>query len=293
METAETLDPYTETAKLIQELGYVDGHFESPINLDITFMKIIELNPIQWVNVDVRPRKLKVTNTGFTVLLSTTWETERAYVTGGPLLGKYLLSQIHFHWGENEMNGSEHSVDGASMPMELHVVLFKDEYEKFNLALTKVDGIIIVVYFFKLQNESNKFIHNILRHASEIRAAHSSVRLVPVSLNTLMRPFSEDYFLYWGSIILRTNPHRILWIISREPIGVSVEQVRTFRTLTNEKGMPILSNVRELKEREERTVFHVCPSGSTYASLLPLPWDIYSKTDLPNQTTVDVASTNV
>ncbi|XP_076295810.1 carbonic anhydrase 1 [Lasioglossum baleicum] len=287
METTETLDPNIETAKLIQQLGSVDGHFESPINLNITFMKVIELNPLKWVNIDVTPRKLKVTNTGFTVFLSATWQIGRAYISGGPLLDNYLLSQIHFHWGENAMNGSEHRIDGARMPMELHVVFFKDEYENFDVALRKLDGVIIVVYFFKLQNEPNEFIRDILRHASEIRTADSSVRMLPEKLTTLVKPFSDDYFLYWGSIVIRNNPYRILWIISREPIGVSVEQIATFRTLTNDKGMPILSNVREVQERDERTVFHVCPSGSTYASLLPLPWNFSQRADQPNQSTTD------
>ncbi|XP_076651180.1 carbonic anhydrase 1 [Halictus rubicundus] len=289
METTETLDSNIETAKLIQQLGQVDGHFESPINLNITFMKVIELNPLQWFKIDVTPRKLKVTNTGFTVFLSTTWDVGRAYITGGPLLGNYLLSQIHFHWGENAMNGSEHSIDGASMPMELHVVFFKDAYEKFDVALRKLDGVIIVVYFFKLQNEPNKFIRDILKHASEIRTADSSVRMTPVKLSTLVKPFSEDYFLYWGSIVIRHNPYKILWIISREPVGVSVEQIATFRTLTDNKGMPILSNIRDVQERDERTVFHVCPSGSTYASLLPLPWNIPERIDRPSESSVDAA----
>lgn len=41
--------------------------------------------------------------------------------------------------------------------------------------------------------------------------------------------------------------------------------------MNDEKGVPILSNIRPVKPRQEKSVFHVSPSGSLYASLLPLP----------------------
>ena len=53
-------------------------------------------------------------------------------------------------------------------------------------------------------------------------------------------------------------------------------KIAEFRSLNDEKGMPILSNVRPLKGKQEKSVFHVSPSGSTYASLLPIPRDLLS-----------------
>lgn len=29
-------------------------------------MKVIKLKPLEWVNIDITPRKLKITNTGYT-----------------------------------------------------------------------------------------------------------------------------------------------------------------------------------------------------------------------------------
>lgn len=49
------------------------------------------------------------------------------------------------------------------------------------------------------------------------------------------------------------------------------DKIAEFRTLHDEKGVPILSNIRPVKPRQEKSVFHVSPSGSLYASLLPLP----------------------
>lgn len=47
------------------------------------------------------------------VILSAKWPQACPYLSGGPYEGNYVFAQIHFHWGENEMKGSEHSVDGA------------------------------------------------------------------------------------------------------------------------------------------------------------------------------------
>ncbi|KOC65732.1 Carbonic anhydrase 13 [Habropoda laboriosa] len=276
-------------------------------------MKVIELGPLEWTNIDIVPRKLKITNTGYTVILSAKWQQENHYISGGPFTGNYAFSHIHFHWGENEMNGSEHAVDGASMPMELHAVYFKDEYETLESALRRPNGITILVYFFKLQAGPNQFLEEIIKNLAVIRTAHSSVRIVPLNLSNILRPFTQDYFLYWGSIITIRNVYSILWITSREPIGISTEQigkkmirqttdekiliptttnvailfyaasVAEFRTLNDEKEAPILSNIRPLKEKQERNIFHVCPSGTTYASLLPIPRDLPSnQTDRSN-----------
>ncbi|XP_076629943.1 carbonic anhydrase 1 [Colletes latitarsis] len=290
---SETHEADTENARFVQGLAATDGDLESPVDLDISYMKVIELSPLQWINIDVAPRKVKITNTGYTVILSTKWQQKRPYLCGGPFAENYIFSQIHFHWGENEMNGSEHYIDGASMPMELHAVHFKSEYETLDTALRRPDGVTILVYFIKLQNEPNKFMEEIVKNLASIQSADSSVRIVPIQLTNIMKPFNDDYFLYWGSIVTISNVHKILWVISRVPIGVSVEQVAEFRTLTDEKGVPILSNIRVLKERQDRNIFHVCPSGSTYASLLPLPRDFSNdETDKPSDASNDTPTEN-
>lgn len=73
----------------------------------------------------------------------------------------------------------------------------------------------------------------IVKHLPAIRAAHSSVRIVPSKLTNILNPFTEDYFLYWGSVITINNVRTILWTICREPIGVSFGQVNNVEFITN------------------------------------------------------------
>lgn len=88
----------------------------------------------------------------FLVIMSGKWHQVRPYVTAGPLDGKYVFSQLHFHWGSTDTEGSEHTVDGQHYPLEMHVVHFKSSYLTQEHALTEKDGICVLVYFFKVRH---------------------------------------------------------------------------------------------------------------------------------------------
>ncbi|XP_032667160.1 carbonic anhydrase 1-like [Odontomachus brunneus] len=260
-----------ENVQLIQQLANIEDILESPIDLNISYMKVIELNPLLWYNYNVMPKKLKLTNTGYTVILSGKWEAERPYLRDGPFASNYVFSQIHFHWGETNMDGSEHYVDGGSMPMELHAVHFKSDYETQEAALRRDDGVVILVYLFELQADHNPLLDGILRALPLVQAAYSSVRLTPFLITNIMRCFQRDYFVYWGSVKMISYRNSVLWVISREPVGISMEQVAQFRTLYDKREVPLLTNCRPLRDRGDRSVFHVCPSGTTHATLLSIP----------------------
>ena len=42
-----------------------------------------------------------------------------AVLAGGPLSGEYQMLQLHFHWGEDDTRGSEHTIDGKEYPLEV------------------------------------------------------------------------------------------------------------------------------------------------------------------------------
>ena len=41
---------------------------------------------------------------------------------GGPLNARYKLEQFHCHWGKDETEGSEHTVDGNTYPAEVTLI---------------------------------------------------------------------------------------------------------------------------------------------------------------------------
>merc|ERR1719312_932462 len=65
------------------------------------------------------------------------WRTKNPSIRRGPYGGvththAYYLWQLHFHWGEpgTQDKGSEHTVDGAMYPLEMHMVHVEDNFIK-------------------------------------------------------------------------------------------------------------------------------------------------------------------
>ncbi len=44
-------------------------------------------------------------------------------MAGGGLPTNYYAAQFHFHWGSNNIQGSEHTVDGKAYPLEVSLHL--------------------------------------------------------------------------------------------------------------------------------------------------------------------------
>lgn len=39
-------------------------------------------------------------------------DNEIPFISGGPLQSQYIFNQLHFHWGINNQEGSEHTIHG-------------------------------------------------------------------------------------------------------------------------------------------------------------------------------------
>ena len=61
---------------------------------------------------------LKLANTGQSFKISFDDEAQNT-LSGGPLVGRYHLAQIHGHWSSRDSEGSEHTVNGKAYPSEV------------------------------------------------------------------------------------------------------------------------------------------------------------------------------
>ncbi|CAH0559003.1 unnamed protein product [Brassicogethes aeneus] len=245
----EDLDEDDTIQGYVRRLANTESIPLSPIDINIVSTVQIETPNLEWVNFDVQPRKMKITNSGhtgnnpclnknvckinptkndlkyrvynarhivvliyskFLVLVSAKWEGERPYIAGGPLRDNYVFSQLHFHWGTNDMEGSEHTTDGMKHPAELHVVTYKSCYSTQEAALKHVDGIVILVYFIRLKGGDHPLLWKILDILPEIQIANTSFKIKPFPLEDIITPFNDDYFGYWGSVITTEYSHFVL-----------------------------------------------------------------------------------
>ncbi|KAE8745600.1 hypothetical protein FOCC_FOCC007711, partial [Frankliniella occidentalis] len=143
---------------------------------------------------------------------------------GGPLDGTYKFSQLHFHWGPSDSEGSEHTFEGRG-------------------------------------GAKHGGLDGVCRGLVEVTKPHTSFKISPQSLQSLCQPFQRDYFSYWGSVISPSCSHLIQWLVSRDPLEASPEQFAAFRQLLNVNEEPLLRNYRDGQALGGRTVFHLAPGS--------------------------------
>ena len=78
-------------------------------------------------------------------------------MSGGGLPHEYKLSQLHFHWGQTNSEGSEHRLGDNSFPMELHLVHYKAVHSDIKEAIQEGanDSLAVLALFFQVLRTRN------------------------------------------------------------------------------------------------------------------------------------------
>ncbi len=124
---------------------------------------------------------------------------------------QFALMQFHFH------SPSEHTVDGRSYAMEMHFV----HGDKA--------GALAVVGILVEEGEENPVLKK-LRHFVPGHAGESSEPPEGIEETNLI-PVSHDYFYYSGSLTTPPCSEGVSWMIMKNPIHASAEQIASFKTL--------------------------------------------------------------
>ncbi|XP_068252325.1 carbonic anhydrase 1-like isoform X1 [Nyctibius grandis] len=212
-----------------------NGDRQSPI--DIKTKEVKKDASLGLLRITWKPSTCKeIVNVGHSFHVNFEDKDNQSVLTGGPLTGTYRLRQFHFHWGQNDEQGSEHTVDGQKYASELHLIHWNaDKYSNVAEAFDKPDGLAIVTVFLKGK-----------------QAPFSDFD--PSSL----LPKSLEYWTYNGSLTHPPLHESVIWIILKEPITISSEQLAQFRTILSsaegEAPCPILSNHRQPQPLKGRVV---------------------------------------
>ncbi|XP_018567529.1 carbonic anhydrase 1-like [Anoplophora glabripennis] len=82
------------------------GKHQSPIDIEEDNVKIIKFPPLKFDHFNSNLKEVKILNNGHTVVLSIS-KGKLPVINGGPLRENYKFTQLHFHWGVNDTEGSE------------------------------------------------------------------------------------------------------------------------------------------------------------------------------------------
>ncbi|PCI54046.1 MAG: carbonate dehydratase [Alphaproteobacteria bacterium] len=190
-----------------------DGMAQSPI--DIREYNATDLPALQ---PSYHKANLEVINNGHTIQVNA-GDSGSLSVDGKT----YKLLQFHFH------TPSEHYIDGAPYPMELHFVH------------KSADGTLGVVGVMMQLGAHNKAIDTIWRatQASGGRASISAADLLPSNL---------DYYKYVGSLTTPPCSEGVQWHVAKNAVEISAVQLHAFQALFSVNARPVQpQNSRKIK----------------------------------------------
>lgn len=183
---------------------------------------------------------------------------------GGPLKHRFRLAQFHSHWGETCCDGSEHTVDGETFSGELHLVHYNmDLYEDPVKAMGSEDGLAVIGIFLKEGKEHPEFrkicdVINQIKHKGDQTKTEEMF-----DIKKLLPRDTLNYWTYDGSLTTPPCFESVLWIVMKEPIELSKDQLDKFRSLLtycedahdiSAIDGPVLKNWRNCQPLETRVI---------------------------------------
>jgi len=202
-------------------------------------------NTVEHYDSRVDVNKLK-NKGGHTVQLDVN-SANSAILNGGPLGSDYKVLQLHFHWGSDDNQGSEHFYDGQAYPMEVHIVHYKAAYEgDLDTILNSVDGLAVTGFMFSVGAE-NAALKPITDALTSITEPDSYKELATFRLDQLMAPAIGEgmtFATYPGGLTTPPCNEVVTWLNFMQPLTVSAAQLQAFRELKDGKGGKIVNNYR-------------------------------------------------
>jgi len=197
-------------------------------------------------------------------------------VSQGGLPGHYTFAQFHFHWGSKDSQGSEHTIDGKSYPLELHLVHFKSDYGKtLTQALTssnpiKNDTLAVLGIMFQVEEFDNPTIDKLVKNFDKIKFKGDETTLrAPFDLKDLLPRNTDGFYRYAGSLTTPGCNEVVVWTVFKTPVGISSRQLEKFRELyTGKKGSNknMVDNFRPVQNLNDRIILDIDTSQKKFSS---------------------------
>jgi carbonic anhydrase len=127
------------------------------------------------------------------------------YITGGGLEGRYNFVQLHFHWGSDASQGSEHNIQFRSYPAELHIVHYNTKYRSFPDATSHNDGLAVLGILMEMEARDNVALRHIVELFPQILVEGLEMNVVsPIPLQDLLPDNTDNFYRYHGSLVRAT-----------------------------------------------------------------------------------------
>lgn len=188
-----------------------NGSRQSPI--DIKDGIKLQLDPVQF---SYQPSAFRVIDNGHTVQVNVA-----AGNTIDVMGRRYELVQFHFH------RPSEERIDGRQFDMVAHLV-HKD-----------LEGRLAVVAVLLERGSAHPLVQSVWNNLPLEKHEELAAR-APIDLNALL-PAERRYFTYMGSLTTPPCSEGVLWMVMKQPVPISPEQISVFARLYPMNARPVQS----------------------------------------------------
>jgi len=180
---------------------------------------------LEGIRFDYRPQRVRIEDNGHTIQVNVN-EGNAIRVMGR----SYELKQLHFH------RPSEEKVGGKRFDMVAHLVHKDDE------------GRIAVVAVLLERGESEQPVIQTIWNNMPLEAGSSTNPPQPLDVAKLL-PQDRSYYTYMGSLTTPPCDEGVLWMVFKQPVVITPEQLAVFSRVYKNNARPIQpANSRLIKE---------------------------------------------
>lgn len=208
-----------------------NGRRQSPIDIktkEALYDVKLAQRPLKMQYVPSNSKTL--VNNGHTAQVSI--DSANSLLEGGPLQHDYHVAQFHLHWGKDDDAGSEHTVDGHSYAAELHIVHYNaDLFKSICDAVKSEHGLAVLGMFVKVGKE-HAGLKKMTDQLDKIQFEGAKTDLPHgLDIATLLPSDTTRYWTYGGSLTTPPCFESVTWIVFKEPIEMSEQQLKLLRDL--------------------------------------------------------------
>ncbi|XP_047740256.1 carbonic anhydrase 9-like, partial [Hyalella azteca] len=175
-------------------------HRQSPINIRDSIAAAKTVDDLLYTNYEFPPSNVTATNNHHTLSLTGTFPMGLPLLSGGGLIGVYEVTNLHFHWGSDDSQGSEHTIDGQRFPPEMHIVHNKQGTDRHSFLADK-QGLAVLSVLFHVSPADNEALTPILEAIPAIISGEQSAVLQGASaLSALLPRNKQVFYRYPGSL---------------------------------------------------------------------------------------------
>ncbi|KAK3522038.1 hypothetical protein QTP70_022461 [Hemibagrus guttatus] len=253
---------YQDQTSWLNTFTACNGKSQSPIDIvtrDVTYDPRLPAIKLDGYDLSDGP-ELTLQNNGHTLQLQL--PNTMRIVKGFDEI--YYAAQLHFHWGNTEVPGSEHTIDNVHFPAEIHVVHYNSRYGSIKEAASKPDGLAVLGAFIGIGLHENDNYEKILSVIKDVSSEESDTKIPSFNVRLLLPNSLERFYRYTGSLTTPPCFQSVNWTVFNDTITVSRKQLAALEeTLKAGHNESLSKNFRAPQPLNGRRVLASFPASQT------------------------------